>query len=128
MKDNEIFAVAPNPDFFKKVYIRCATVTAQIQQALPIKAAQANPSSTLHRPMFVNPSTQDYFDVENLALRFYSIHQGMNGMHCENALGKTLFGLLMWNIIFDDTVPYVFQSPYQSRPLDLETKYFYLSR
>lgn len=78
--------------------------------------------------MYVNPRTQDYFDVENLALRFYSTHQGLNGMHCENSLGKTLFGLLMWNIIFDDTVPYVFQSPYQSRPLDFETKHFYLNR
>ena len=48
------------------------------------------------------------FDVENLALRFYSSKQGLNGMHCENALGKTLFGLFMWEIIFDDSVPYVF--------------------
>tara|TARA_B110000285_G_scaffold227407_1_gene288689 strand:- start:366 stop:665 length:300 start_codon:yes stop_codon:yes gene_type:complete len=80
------------------------------------------------KPMYLNPYTQEYFDVENLALRFYSLHEKLNGMHCENALGKTFFGLLMWEIIYDDTIPYVFQSPYQSHPLDFGTKYFYHSR
>lgn len=82
----------------------------------------------LLRPMYVNPENQEYFDVENLALRYYAKHENMNGMHCENSLGTTIFGLLMWNVIFDDTVPYVFQSPFQSQPLDFGTKYFYLNR
>lgn len=83
---------------------------------------------SLLRPMYIDPTTNETFDVENLALRYYSKHEGMHGMHCENSLGKTLFGLLMWDLVFDDTVPYVFQSPYQSCPLDFGTKYFYLSR
>jgi Fanconi-associated nuclease 1 len=78
--------------------------------------------------MYLNPHTNEYFDVENLALRYYCLHEKLNGMHCENALGKTFFGLLMWDVVFDDRIPYVFQSPYQSHPLDFGTKYFYLSR
>ena len=74
--------------------------------------SKENASAKPARAMYVNPNTQEYFDVENLAMRYYSIHEGLNGMHCENSLGKTLFGLLMWDIIFDDTIPYVFQSSY----------------
>ena len=66
----------------------------------------------LQRPMYVDPETNEYFDVENLALRYYAKIEKMSGMHCENSFGKTLFGLLMWEVIFDDSVPYVFQSPY----------------
>lgn len=49
-------------------------------------------------------------------------------MHCENALGQTLFGLLFWDEIFFDKIPYVFQTPYQGRPLDFGTKDFYQQR
>jgi hypothetical protein len=38
--------------------------------------------------MYFNPNENEYFDVENLALRYYSLHEGLNGMHCENSLGK----------------------------------------
>jgi hypothetical protein len=37
--------------------------------------------------MYVNPNTKEYFNVENLALRYYSMHENLNGMHCENSLG-----------------------------------------
>lgn len=49
-------------------------------------------------------------------------------MHCENAFGKSLFGLLFWEIIFASEVPYVWQTPYQAVPLDFGTKDFYLQR
>ncbi len=39
----------------------------------------------------------------------------------------TLFGLLFWDILFLD-VPGVFESPFQSAPLDLGTEYFYETR
>ena len=80
------------------------------------------------RPIYLNPFTNEMYDVENLALRFYSLHQGLNGMHCENSFGKSLFGLLFWKIIYFDQIPYVFQSPYQSLPLDFGTKDFYNQR
>ena len=78
--------------------------------------------------MYYNPFKQEYFDVENLALRYYYLHEGLSGMHCENSFGKTLFGLLMWEIIFDSTVPYVFQTPFQAVPLDFGSKDFYILR
>lgn len=40
----------------------------------------------------------------------------------------SLFILLFWDIIFDCTIPYVFQTPYQDAPLDLTTEMFYISR
>jgi Fanconi-associated nuclease 1 len=46
----------------------------------------------------------------------------------ENSLIFTLFGLLFWDIIFDEHVPLVFLSGYQSAPLDLGYPSFYLSR
>ena len=58
--------------------------------------------------MYFNPFKNEYFDVENLALRYYSLHEGLSGMHCENSFGKMLFGVLCWEIVFDSEVPYVF--------------------
>ena len=88
---------------FKKVYIQCQQVQVAMQ-----REAGNDEHMQLLRPMYVNPENQEYFDVENLALRYYSKHENMNGMHCENSLGTTIFGLLMRDVIFDDTVPYVF--------------------
>ena len=82
----------------------------------------------MQRPMYVNKYKNELFDVENLALRYYSLHESMNGMHCENSLGKSLFGLLFWEVIFESKVPYVWQTPYQAVPLDFGTKDFYIQR
>jgi Fanconi-associated nuclease 1 len=34
----------------------------------------------------------------------------------------------MWQIVFDSSIPFVFQTPYQSKPLDLYSPFFYLNR
>lgn len=62
----------------------------------------------INRPIYQNQYKNEFYDVENLALRFYSLHEGLNGMHCENSLGTTIFGLLFWNEIFYDKIPYAF--------------------
>ena len=80
------------------------------------------------RPTYLNPYKNEFYDVENLALRYYALHEDLNGMHCENSLGIAFFGVLMWNEIFYDKVPYVFQTPYQAVPLDFGTRDFYLQR
>jgi len=49
------------------------------------------------------------------------------GTHAEGGIWATLFGLLMWDIIFMD-VPDVFQTAFQTAPLDLGTVVFYPSR
>ena len=54
--------------------------------------------------------------VEELALRHYAQpeHGGWSGVHDEGGVVRTLFGLLLWDVVFAD-VPDVFRSPYQVR-------------
>ena len=64
------------------------------------------------RAIYVNPWSNQIFDVENMALYYYFNTHSLTGIHSENGLGKTLFGVFMWDVIFDDQVTYVFQSAY----------------
>ncbi|KAJ2092212.1 hypothetical protein IW138_001279 [Coemansia sp. RSA 986] len=64
--------------------------------------------------------------VEELALwRYRSL--GYHGLHSENAMATTLFSLLFWDIIFYP-IPGVLDTEYQSRPLDMMSDAFYVSR
>ncbi|GAB2221999.1 hypothetical protein Droror1_Dr00013196 [Drosera rotundifolia] len=66
--------------------------------------------------------------VEQLALQYYAGEGGgWHGIHTETGIWLTIFGLLIWDIIFAD-VPNVFRNKFQSAPLDLETDSFYTSR
>ena len=63
--------------------------------------------------------------VEELALQHFGLNEGgWTGSHCEGSFVKTLFALLMWDVIFDDTIPNVFATPFQRAPLDFGTEYF----
>ncbi|XP_055814033.1 fanconi-associated nuclease 1 homolog isoform X2 [Solanum dulcamara] len=63
--------------------------------------------------------------VEELALEYYAGEGGFwQGVHTESGIWLTIFGLLMWDIIFAD-VPNVFRTKFQTAPLDLETDSFY---
>ncbi|EFJ11002.1 hypothetical protein SELMODRAFT_426730 [Selaginella moellendorffii] len=64
--------------------------------------------------------------VEDLALQYYAGEDGggWKGVHSESGIWLTLFGLLMWDVIFSD-VPDFFQTPFQTAPLDLCTDSFY---
>ncbi|KNE71579.1 hypothetical protein AMAG_16141 [Allomyces macrogynus ATCC 38327] len=67
--------------------------------------------------------------VEEYALRSYLAHEGFAGGSCsENSMLCTLFGLLFFDELFDASVPGVFETPYQSAPLDLGSECFYRSR
>ncbi|CAI9157758.1 unnamed protein product [Rangifer tarandus platyrhynchus] len=66
--------------------------------------------------------------VEELALAHYK-HCGFDqGIHGEGSTFSTLFGLLLWDIIFMDGVPDAFRNAYQAAPLDLCTDSFFESR
>ncbi|KAJ8002558.1 hypothetical protein DPEC_G00160150 [Dallia pectoralis] len=66
--------------------------------------------------------------VEELALAHYR-GQGYNqGIHGEGSTFSTLFGLLLWDIIFMEGIPDVFRNPYQPCPLDLFTDCFFSNR
>lgn len=66
--------------------------------------------------------------VEQLALQYYAGEGGgWEGVHTESGIWLTIFGLLMWDVMFSD-VPNVFRTRFQTAPLDLETDSFYLAR
>jgi len=56
--------------------------------------------------------------VEKLALQHYAQPEGggWEGMHSETGIFKTLFGILMWDVLFAE-VPGVFLSPFQGAAL-----------
>ncbi|KAL1884807.1 hypothetical protein Plec18167_002399 [Paecilomyces lecythidis] len=64
--------------------------------------------------------------VETMCLNWYK-EQGWKGYHSEGGIVRTLFGYLFYDIIFT-YVPNVFQTPFQTCPLDLHTDAFYPSR
>ncbi|EED17004.1 conserved hypothetical protein [Talaromyces stipitatus ATCC 10500] len=64
--------------------------------------------------------------VENMCLSWYR-DNGWKGYHSEGGIVRTLFGYLFFDILFT-YVPNVFQTPFQTCPLDLHTDAFYPSR
>ncbi|XP_032606260.3 fanconi-associated nuclease 1 isoform X1 [Taeniopygia guttata] len=66
--------------------------------------------------------------VEELALTHYRKNGFDQGIHGEGSTFITLYGILMWDIIFMDDIPDVFRNSYQTSPLDLYTDSFYENR
>ena len=64
--------------------------------------------------------------VETMCLSWYR-DQGWKGYHSEGGIVRTLFGYLFYDVLFT-YIPNVFQTPYQTCPLDLHTDAFYPSR
>ncbi|GAV66169.1 VRR_NUC domain-containing protein/HIRAN domain-containing protein [Cephalotus follicularis] len=70
----------------------------------------------------------EQYGVEQLALQYYAGEGGgWLGVHTESGIWLTIFGLLMWDILFSD-IPNVFRTRFQTAPLDLETDSFYRVR
>ncbi|KAM8891803.1 fanconi-associated nuclease 1 isoform 2-T2 [Spinachia spinachia] len=66
--------------------------------------------------------------VEELSLAHYRQQGFDQGIHGEGSTFSTLFGLLLWDIIFMEGIPDVFRNSYQTCPLDLYTDRFYENR
>lgn len=64
--------------------------------------------------------------VEAMCLSNYRL-QGWKGYHSEGGIVRTLFAYLFYDILFE-YVPNVFQTPFQTCPLDLHTDAFFPSR
>ncbi|GBG31025.1 Fanconi-associated nuclease 1-like [Hondaea fermentalgiana] len=60
-----------------------------------------------------------YCHVEEFVLEHFEQTGGWLGMHCEGQIFRALFAIFMWDAIFDEGVPDVFQTPFQHGPLDL---------
>ena len=65
--------------------------------------------------------------VEEFVLNEFS-RDGWEGLHSESSCFTTLFSLLFWDLLFEIEVPDVFQTAYQTAPLDLTTDAFYPTR
>lgn len=73
-------------------------------------------------------NTTTFTSVEQVALKHYSKNGYPNGVHCEGSLIVTLFCVLFWDIIYDETIPDVFVTEMQYLPFDLYTSDFYKNR
>ncbi|KAK8233186.1 hypothetical protein IWZ00DRAFT_494113 [Phyllosticta capitalensis] len=83
-------------------------------------------SPRLGKTVWLDPSSGSPCSVEQMALSHYQ-QQGWRGAHTESSILTTLFGLLFHSVLFT-YVPHVFQTPYQSAPLDLASDGFYAAR
>ncbi|CAE7559301.1 unnamed protein product [Symbiodinium natans] len=69
--------------------------------------------------------------VEELAMQHYFSSEGgafKCGIHCEGCILRDLFGILLFDELFDCSVADAFVSAFQDAPLDLGTEAFYPSR
>jgi fanconi-associated nuclease 1 len=74
---------------------------------------------------FVSHDGVSHVTVEDLALEHFALPENGSwaGVHCESGVWSTLFGILLWDVLFAP-VPDVFRSRFQSAPLDLCTDAF----
>ncbi|KAI4144625.1 MAG: hypothetical protein LQ340_006579, partial [Diploschistes diacapsis] len=79
------------------------------------------------KTIWLDPREEDgECGVEAMCLSWYR-DQGWKGYHSEGGIVRTLFGFLFYDIIFT-YIPNVFQTAFQTCPLDLHTDAFYPSR
>eukprot|EP01122_Echinamoeba_exundans_P002998 TRINITY_DN1303_c0_g1_i2.p1 TRINITY_DN1303_c0_g1~~TRINITY_DN1303_c0_g1_i2.p1 ORF type:complete len:1138 (-),score=201.50 TRINITY_DN1303_c0_g1_i2:1460-4873(-) len=101
---------------------------ARIIQARPLTRGSASGPS-FGKSLFIGFESDTEVGVEELALQFYRLKEKFaQGSHCEGGPLGILFGLLMWDIMFDASIPHVFQTPVQDAPLDFGTEDFYNAR
>jgi len=78
--------------FFKEIFLR----------------AQRAYTGQHMKAVYTDQRSGQFFNVENLALKYYGQKEGWNGLHVENMLMRHYLGVLLWDEIFYDRVPYVF--------------------
>ncbi|XP_046398648.1 fanconi-associated nuclease 1-like [Ischnura elegans] len=66
--------------------------------------------------------------VEETVIQYHRRLGFDKGVHAENAVSMSIFGVFLWDIIYTVDVEGVFICPYQSLPLDLKTGEFYKNR
>jgi hypothetical protein len=60
------------------------------------------------KAVYTDSKSNQFFNVENLALKYYGTKENWNGLHVENNLMKFLYGVLFWDEIYYSKIPYVF--------------------
>ncbi|KAF2270747.1 hypothetical protein CC78DRAFT_451276 [Lojkania enalia] len=78
------------------------------------------------KTVWIDPREDGECSVEEMCLSHYR-NEGWKGYHSEGGIVRTLFAYLLFDILFT-YMPNVFQTPYQTCPLDLHTDAFFPSR
>lgn len=78
------------------------------------------------KTIWIDPRETGECSVEAMCLSHYR-NQGWKGFHSEGGIVRTLFAYVFYDVLFT-YVPNVFQTQYQTCPLDLHTDAFYPSR
>jgi Fanconi-associated nuclease 1 len=85
-----------------------------------------NPGRRGGKTIWIDPREDGECSVEAMCLSHYR-NEGWKGYHSEGGIVRTLFAYLFFDVLFT-YIPNVFQTPYQTCPLDLHTDAFYPSR
>lgn len=95
---------------------------------LPRRTSSSHPYAGRRggKTRWVDPREDGECSVEEMCLSHYR-NDGWKGFHSEGGILRTLFAYLFYDVLFT-YVPNVFQTPYQTCPLDLHTDAFYPSR
>jgi Fanconi-associated nuclease 1 len=96
--------------------------------SLPRRNSSPHPNSGKRggKTIWLDPREDGECSVEAMCLSHYR-NQGWKGYHSEGGIVRTLFAYLFFDVLFT-YIPNVFQTPYQTCPLDLHTDAFYPSR
>ncbi|KAF4962300.1 hypothetical protein FSARC_9610 [Fusarium sarcochroum] len=95
----------------------------QIKKDIVAKPGRQASTKTI---WFDELDTQEECNVEAMCLSHYRT-EGWKGYHAEGGIIRTLFAYLFYDVLFI-YIPNVFQTAYQTCPLDLHTDAFYPSR
>ena len=106
---------------------REATPSRSLGRKNSINGAESRPQTGGKTVWLDELDTQLPVSVESMSLSHYRKELGWKGYHSEGGVLRCLFGLLFHDVLFA-YVPNVFQTAYQTCPLDLHTDSFYPAR
>ncbi|TGO47586.1 hypothetical protein BCON_0271g00070 [Botryotinia convoluta] len=109
----------------KKSYLTPTTLRRKSSAPNGFEERQRS-TKTIWLDEYESPSNPSECSVEQLTLSYYR-SLGFRGYHSEGGILRTLFAYLFFDILFL-YIPNVFQTDYQTCPLDLHTESFYEAR
>jgi Fanconi-associated nuclease 1 len=117
------YAFAKRSIFSHVALIKPTETTIYGLQIIPLDGA----GSSTRTAWKTCESDEEIITVEEMALSHYVDHHSFNGRHTESRVMGYLFASLLYEVVFMP-LPGLFQTPYQSGPLDFGTDTFYTSR
>ncbi|KAF1808691.1 hypothetical protein P152DRAFT_462256 [Eremomyces bilateralis CBS 781.70] len=111
-------------------HVRLAKPTENTISGIRVEKSTSRPNNEGKRgsaTVWLDPLEDDGLcRVESLCLSHYR-SEGWKGFHTEGGILRTLFAYLFYDVLFA-YVPHVFQTSFQTCPLDLHTDAFYAAR